>query len=572
MNRAVRGLAAMAALALVAACSAIPTGGPVRQVREDDGLGQSTAVYAPAPPSRGATPQQVVSGYLDAMLAFPPSTGVAEQYLTDDAARRWNPAAQTQVYRDPRLADLASSRRAAAGTAQVRLSTTGVLELGPSGRVVGGGSAPSWTVSLQRVDGEWRISEPPPGLLVSEKFYTDYYRAFQVFFFDPTGSRLVPSVVHLPAGDQLATALVASLARGPSDPGAQQRTFLPGLGDLRPAVPVDDDGVAGVDLGASAADLPLADQGRLSAQLVWTLRQVAEVDGVRVAAGPTSLSPTGQAVQSMASWARYGPRADPSGPYVVVDGRRTEVGELDGRRIDDLPRSWDVERSGTADIAVGRSRVATLSTDRGTLLVRRTSGADRVEVAVSRLVAARWTDDDTLVVVDRPGRLRVRVVEPQATRMLPLGGLSGLPVTSFAISPDGARYAVTTGGDDGRVRVGALRRSTDDEVVGLGPARAMGWTVSRPSAVSFVDGVRLAFFGDTELGRQVFEGLVDGTSLEGGAAGGAPILPDVLPTSLVVEGEQRWAVDRRERLWNLGRDGTWTRLGISGVVALSPGS
>ena len=568
MTRAVRATVVVVLLAVVSACSAIPTGGPVRQVRENEGFEQSTALYAPAPPSPGATPQQVVAGYLDAMLAFPPSTGVAERYLTEDAARRWNPAAGTQVYRDPSVAEL----RTGTTSARVRLSTQRVLRLGPSGRVAEGAGAASWDLALQRVDGEWRISEPPPGLLVSDKFYTDYYRAFQVYFFDPTGSRLVASAVHLPAGEQLATALVASLARGPSDPGAQQRTYLPGLGDLRPAVPVDRDGVAEVDLGTSAADLSPIDQGRLSAQLVWTLRQVSDVKGVRVGAGSTTLTPTGGAVQSMGSWSRYGPR-EQTEPYVVVDGRRREAAELDGRRLRDLPAAWDVDPDETADLVVGPERLATLSRDRERLLVRRTSGTDRVEVAVDRLVSAWWTTDDTLVVVDRPGAgPRVRVVEPQATRVLPLGGLAGLDVTSFAISPDGARYAVTTAGVDGRVRVGAVRRSGDDALVGLGPSRALPWQVGRPSSVGFVDGVRLAFFGDTELGRQVFEGLVDGTSLEGGAAGGAPILPDVAPRTLVVEGERRWAVDRRDRLWYLGPDSTWTRLGITRVASLSPGA
>lgn len=573
-------VAAAAALVVAAGCSGIPTGGSVQQVRDDDDLGQSTVRYAPAPPSPGATPQQVVSGYLDAMLAFPPSTGVAEQYLTQGAAERWNPAAATHVYRDPLVSSVREDRRD--DGVRVELTARGVLDLDARGRVEPAAGRERRSFGLQQVDGEWRISAPPEGLLVTEKFYTDYYRAFPVFFFDRSGERLAPSVVHLPAGEQLPTSLVTALARGPSDPTAQLRTYVPGLGDLRPSVPVDADGVAEVDLGPEAAQLSVADQGRLAAQLVWTLGQVRDVTGVRVTAGATVLTPRGQRVQPVGSWRRYVPRAVESGPFAVLDGEETAVVEIMGGVSRPVPDAWGVEPGETAAIDVGRSRVATLSRSGDALVVRRTSGEDRVEIAVTDLVAARWLPDDVLVVVDRPeGGSRVRVVEPDATRSLPSAALASLDVTSFALSPDGARYAITTAGGGsgpgaedgigGRVRIGAVQRSADDRVVGLGASVALRWDVGRPASVAWVDGARLAFLGDTDLGRQVFEGMADGTELEGGGAGGAPVLPDVGARTLVVAGEQRWAVDRRDRLWYLGPGAAWTRLGVGGVSTLSTG-
>lgn len=572
--RRLRLVAAAVGLVVAAGCSGIPTGGTVQQVREDDDLGQSTVRYAPAPPSPDATPQQVVSGYLDAMLAFPPSTGVAEQYLTQGAAERWNPAAATHVYRDPVVSAVRGERRD--DGMEVELTARGVLDLDARGRVQPAASAERRSFGLQQVDGQWRISAPPEGLLVTEKFYVDYYRAFPVFFFDRSGERLVPSVVHLPAGEQLATSLVTSLARGPSDSTAQLRTYVPGLGDLRPSVPVDADGVAEVDLGPEAAQLSVADQGRLVAQLVWTLSQVRDVTGVRVTAGATVLTPRGQRVQPVGSWRRYVPRAVESGPFAVLDGEDPAVVEIVGSTTRPVPEAWGVDPDETAAIDVGTSRVATLSRSGDALVVRRTSGEDRVEIAVADLVSARWLPDDVLVVVDRPGGVaRVRVVEPDATRSLPSASLASLDVTSFALSPDGSRYAITTAGaDDGtgsRVRIGAVQRSADDRVVGLGASVALRWDVGRPASVAWVDGARLAFLGDTDLGRQVFEGMADGTELEGGGAGGAPVLPDVGARTLVVAGEQRWAVDRRDRLWYLGPGATWTRLGVGAVSTLSPG-
>jgi hypothetical protein len=575
--RVVRALVGALVLALLAACSGIPTGGPVRQADRDDDRGGSTVRYAPAPPAPGATPVEVVSGWLDAMLAYPASTGVAEQYLTEEAADRWNPASGTHVYRDARLQPSLGTGpedRTETGTTRVALSSRGLLDLDPRGRVTDVAATQDRVITLQRVGDEWRISSPPDGLFVSEKYYADYYRAFDVYFFDRGGRRLVPSVVHLPAGDRLATSLVASLARGPADPTAQLRSYLPGLGELRPAVPVDGNGVAEVDLGPEVARLSGADRGRLAAQLVWTLRQVRDVTGVRVRGGSTLISPNGLAVQPIDSWERYGPRPVDSGPFAVVggDGGGRAVVEIAGRSAEPVPDSWDVDPAATSEVAVGASRIATLSRDRSVLVVRTRSGASRLEVPTVRPVALAWTPGDPLRVVDPPGTLRVRVVDRRGVRDVEVGdALAGLDVTSFATSPDGGRYALTTAGD-GRVLVGAVRRDADDRVVGLSAPRALRWDVGRPGSVAWVDGSHVAFMGDTELGRQVFEGLVDGTDLEGGTAGGAPVLPDVAAGDLVVDGEQRWTVDRRDRLWYLAPRSTWTRLDVGAVSSLSPGA
>lgn len=547
-----------------AACAGIPTGGPVQQVREDDDLDESTVVYQPTPPSPGASAQQVVAGYLDAMLAYPLSTGVAEQYLTDEAARRWNPAEGTHVYTDP---EVSAPRPVGDGDVRVELTTSRRLDLDPRGRFAAGDGDQTRGIVLQRVGGEWRIAEPPDGLLVTEKFYEDYFRPFDLYFFDEAGDRLVPSLVHLPVGDQLATALVASLARGPSDPTAQLRTYVPPLDAVRPSVPVDGDGVAEVDLGAPAAELSLADQGRLAAQLVHTLRQVREVGGVRVVSDGTALSPRGQTVQPVDSWARYVPRPEETGPFGVV-GRR--VVQVDDDVVRAAPTEWDVDAAATDEVVVGPARVASVARTRDEVVLRTRAGADRTVVAAADVVETAWLPDDVLLVLDRPGEVRVRAVARDSVRDVRLArGLADTDLTSFALSPDGARYAATTA--DSRVVVGSVVRGDDDEVVGLGTPLSLDQPVREVGSVGWTDGSQVAFLGASDLGRQVYQVLVDGSELTGGAAGGAPVLPDVGSRILVVAGERRWAVDARNRLWYLGDDATWSRVETGGVRSLSPG-
>ena len=57
---------------------------------------------------------------------------------------------------------------------------------------------------LEQVDGEWRIANPQPGLMVTARFFEDYFRPFNLYFFDRPARRLVPQPVHVLVEDGLA--------------------------------------------------------------------------------------------------------------------------------------------------------------------------------------------------------------------------------------------------------------------------------------------------------------------------------------------------------------------------------
>ena len=69
---------------------------------DDSGPDQSTVRYAPVV-RPGGVPQQIVRGYLDAMLAYPVSTGTAALYLTPEAARSWRSSEGVTVYTNPEV-------------------------------------------------------------------------------------------------------------------------------------------------------------------------------------------------------------------------------------------------------------------------------------------------------------------------------------------------------------------------------------------------------------------------------------------------------------------------------------
>ena len=67
-----------------------------------------------------------------------------------------------------------------------------------------------------RSTSEWRITDPPDGLVILEPDFQRLYEEVAAYFLDPTGQRLVPDPRYLITGEAQPTALVQRLLDGPS--------------------------------------------------------------------------------------------------------------------------------------------------------------------------------------------------------------------------------------------------------------------------------------------------------------------------------------------------------------------
>ena len=196
------------------------------------------------------------------MLAYPVSTGTAALYLTPDAAKRWRSSQGVTVYTSPEV-NLSETEVLDAGreSVVVDLRTSPVARLDRQGHFTPGGVAKPRSYVLQKIKGQWRISNPQDGVMVTRTYYDDYFRPFSLYFFDAPGERVVPDLVHLAVGEQLPTALVTALARGPGRAPGTLRTYVPGVGSLRPSVTVGDADVADVEFSTSLTKLSAARSG-----------------------------------------------------------------------------------------------------------------------------------------------------------------------------------------------------------------------------------------------------------------------------------------------------------------------
>ena len=566
-------IAIAAATTMLAGCAGIPSSGPVERVADDGGLDQSTVRYAPVGPPRGASPQQIVRGYLDAMLAYPVSTGTAALYLTPDAANEWRSSEGVTVYVRPRVTLPEGAEGPDRNKVSVELRTDEVARLDRQGHYTRSTNDPTRTYRLERIDGQWRVANPQSGVMVTRTYYGSYFRPFPLYFFDASGERLVPDLVHLAVGEQLPTGLVTALARGPGRTPGTLRTYVPEAGSLRPSVTVGDEGVADVEFSTSLTSLSAEERDRLAAQIVWTLKSAPGLRGLRIFGGTAILSSRGERVHPADSWGGFGPPAAKNHTYALVDDKLVEI---DGTTVEPISGAWGGDAAGAVEAAVSDDFVAAVLAGHDEVRVTDRAGRDALEIEGARFVAPSWDFDDRLWLVDRPGSSsRVRVVEDRRVRALPTGALRGLAVRSFALSPDGARYAVVaTDGGDRALYVGPVRRDKDDRLTSLGGPRRLSIGVSDPRSVGWISTTRLGFLGASDAGVQLYDAALDGTDVLGGDTGGGPLLPDVdaiVLTGRTGDDSARWVLDGRRRLWHRPPDGSWRLIDDRRFSGLSTG-
>jgi hypothetical protein len=267
-----RVLVAALLVVLLAGCVSLPDSSSVKTGRGagvHQGLGQVKS--SPPGPKAGALPQDIVAGYLRAMLAFPSDPAVVRQFMSPPAARAWQPDQGIQVYEDPTIALVN-------GAVHLTARLLGSLDVrGSWSSTIGQEATMDMRMSMVRVDGQWRIANPLAGTLIDTDNFSRYYHQYSLYFFDPTYTVLAPDPVYLQIGTAgtTATALVRDLLLGPtSDMTGVVRSAAPTTPTrLTPRVTVTSSGSAVVPLSSNVGALQAGRLRWLFAQLAWTLRQ-----------------------------------------------------------------------------------------------------------------------------------------------------------------------------------------------------------------------------------------------------------------------------------------------------------
>lgn len=471
---------------VLSSCVSLPTEGPVVESNVSDAADQRQASDIDArPPVAGASRTEVVTGFLNAMTAWPVQTSVAKQYLTQAAAGQWNPEQEMIVYSDT------LPPREEGGTVSVDLTTADRLD-----RVGGWGGALAaedltlqFSVSVEK--GEYRISDPRDALVVPATWFQQRYRQVSLYYFDPLAEILVPEPVFVPEGAQLATSLVSALISGPP-PRVRPvvRSFIPPGLDVGLSVPVDDAGIADITLAGDSPNVTTDQAELLLAQLAWTLRQDPQIQAFRVTVGDRPLALPGGVTQYPVDAAD---EFDPSG----ANATPLLFGISRGRLVSGSPGDLSVVSGPFGDAAAGLASVAVrpdgtdaAAVDRGghrvrVAAVRSVPGGSAAETVLSGGTYARptWDVSGRLWILDkRRSRAIVWLVEGDDVREVNVPGITGRPAQQLIVSRDGTRL------------IGVVRTARGDEVVGAritigGRGRALG--AGQPFEVRAAEGTSI---------------------------------------------------------------------------------
>jgi len=233
---------------LLTACSSIPTSGPVTTYLAEDGSGRNQGTeytYNPPGPADGATPREIVQGFLLAGTATQDDYKTAREFLAPSLAGEWQPVQRTLVYRN--AAKVVGSPSETEFVVQLEVESVvderGILQTAADG------TTESVEVNLAQVDGQWRISQVPDGTMLSTTDFRALFAPHDLYFYDATYTYAVPDVRWFASRQGVSAAIVAALLEGPAPylAGAVLSAFPEGTTLVRRSVPVES-GEATVDL------------------------------------------------------------------------------------------------------------------------------------------------------------------------------------------------------------------------------------------------------------------------------------------------------------------------------------
>lgn len=444
-------LALLASLAAASACGLNPPSG-VRVDRRVAGAIEEEPDVRRLPPAArpGESPEQVVRGFLGAAAAAPDSDReLARTFLLPGV--HWDGDAGTTVY-DPTTLTLRPVPVPGNGDVAFRLRAERLATVARDGGYLPAKGRVDLVVRLSRVGRDWRIRNPPPGLLLTPRDLTRGYRPVVRYLLAPHADVLVPDPVYLTGTrSTIAGAAVRALFAGPSDWLAPAvRTEVPP--DLTPlGSVVVTDGVAVVDLDRAAFDVPAEVRPLLVGQLTATMSTVPGVDQVRVLAEGRPYQ-EGDSVGAAVAPPELRPVLDGPTYALAPDGtllrvQTAEPGEPPAG-ISTVPGAPPALTSAVPDPDGGGDLAALQFTGRGArLLIGPLGHLVPARLQAAPLVAPSWLPGEGVVVADGSRLLLVTLdgtVQDLATPML---GLLGVP-REVAVSPDGTRLLLRTGPAD----------------------------------------------------------------------------------------------------------------------------
>jgi hypothetical protein len=316
-------VAALGAMAMVlTACTEVPRFGPVNSVDFEQFDDTVDVDFLPPGPSVGASQEEILLGFIAAGTAAQSNYRVARSYLAEEIGSEWNP---NQVA----LIRAGEGQVEQVGDNTLQFSVPVLASVDESGRYDQAQAIgfQDLVFGFVQEDGEWRISDAPPGIVLTEAAFREAFASFRLYYFSADYREVVPDSRWFATRGDVMSKIVRGLIDAPTfwlDQGATVTAFPPGLRLVLPPVVVN--GQALVDVTGVMLETDELQRQRVLQQLTLSLQQVPGVASVEISVNQIPLAidlPTEEQVSlSLGRDARA----------MVVRGR--EFGYIQGGRIE----------------------------------------------------------------------------------------------------------------------------------------------------------------------------------------------------------------------------------------------
>ena len=457
-------LLALLVAALLAGCSSIPVTGPVgtlqpRVSSQDDETSPIEAVG----PSDGDDPASIVSGFIAAGADSSDDYAVARSFLTPERAQSWDATAGTSVV--DQGVDVVST----VGENSLRASLNVVRRIDADGlrTDLSPASTVRITFTVKRVDGEWRISRAPDGIIVDASRFELLFTPVTLYYYaDETFSTLVPDLRWFARRKGRVTTVVSSLLAGPAPylQGVVTSAFPEEAKLRRSSVPVED-GTATVDLpGTVVSGVSDQERQRMVQQLTLSLSDIGTVSEVHLSTDGRDLDVGAQGA----------PLPEPILQPAVDD---TLVGVREGRLVtgpaENLTEVSSPGEAVTAPALAPTGDGVVALTHQGSRLVSlQGDGSLKTLLRGGELLDPSFGPRSWVMTAERGSDGPLQAVRAGGGGRITLsaGWLRGLRLSSVRVSVDGTRLAMTATQDDREVLlVTGIRRDEAGKPVGLTP-------------------------------------------------------------------------------------------------------
>jgi len=447
-------------LALVA-CGNIPKNSSIQEgsILGSVPEGSIVRVIASAP-QEGMTPEEIVSGFLNASASSENDFKIAREYLIPELRSSWQPTQQIQVYEGQGRLNLTQSNTVVftAPLNSVIDARSRITLSEPDSQLV-------QEFKLKKVDNEWRINLDIKGLLISRADLNRSFTTFPLWFPDSSLKTLTPDVVVLPRSTTgNATRLMQLLLAGPGEnlTGAVRSAFPVGTTLAINSVPVSN-GLATVSLNETVLSAEPYLREVLSAQIVKTLSKIPEIRTVRINVGSSSLIvPNTPIRQSTTLWEKFSPDSNREADALAIQNGK--ILRMDTEVTSTI--SDDYFNSGRWFAATANrdeNILAAVTEDRTKFVVQNSSTATPRRVLIEGQ-GFRIPRSDIFDAIWVTGLNQISVVQNNRVVNVSIDGIEKQNVIDVIPSPDGVRALLIVNTAYGtELRIGTIVR--DDQSI-----------------------------------------------------------------------------------------------------------